>query len=106
RSVAVGAVADQAVDRDEVVRLITKAVFVPLLDFDIGHRRRFEMFPGRPAGLLATRRHIFPPRLIGGDLDALAGPLLPCFLDALPALPREFVIVPHADERPARPRVL
>ena len=40
------AVAYQAVDRDQVIRLIAKAVFVPLLDFDIGDRGRFEMFPG------------------------------------------------------------
>src|SRR6185369_7224874 len=42
----------------------------------------------------------------GGDLDALAGPRLAGLLDALPALPREFVVVPDHDERPPRTRVL
>src|SRR6185369_8506098 len=101
------AVAYQAVDRDQVIRLIAKAVFVPLLDFDIGDRWRFEMFPGCPARLLAARREIFPPGLVGSDLDALSRPRDAAgLLNALPSLPGKFVIVPHRDERPARAGVL
>src|SRR5690606_5878470 len=52
-------------------------------------------------------RDVFEPRLISGDLDGLAGLRRTALLqDALPALPREFVIVPHADERPAGTGVL
>src|SRR5262249_31782693 len=46
------------------------------------------------------------PGLVGGDLDRLARLRRASGLDdALPAFPGEFVIVPHADERPARARV-
>src|SRR5206468_3144260 len=87
-AVAECAVAYQAVDRDQVIRLIAKAVFVPLLDFDIGDRGRFEMFPGCSPRLLAARRNIFPPGLVGGNLNALSRPRdAPGLLNALPALP-------------------
>src|SRR4029079_1353688 len=105
-AVAIRAVADQAVDRGQVVRLVAKAVLVPLFDCDIRHRGRIEAFERGSAGLLATRWQIFPPCLVGGDLDALARPRLAGLLDALPTLPREFVVVPDHDERPARARVL
>src|SRR3954454_2713404 len=105
-AVAIRAVADQAVDRGQVVWLVAKAVLVPLSDCDIRHRGRIEAFERGSADLLATRWQIFPPCLVGGDLDALAGPRLAGLLDALPALPREFVVVPDRDERPARASVL
>src|SRR5262245_42821435 len=51
--------------------------------------------------------NVFEPRLVGGDLDRLTGSRIASGLDdALPALPREFVVVPDADERPTRARVL
>src|SRR5690606_5602614 len=54
-----------------------------------------------------SRRNVFEPRLVRGDLYGLTGPRRTALLkDALPALPREFVIVPDADERPASARVL
>src|SRR5262249_45003434 len=53
------------------------------------------------------RGDVFEPRLVGGDLDRLARlRRSPRLDDALPALPGELVIVPNADERPARSRVL
>src|ERR1051325_403785 len=105
-AVAIRAVADQAVDRGQVVRLVAEAVLVPLFDCDIRHRGRIEAFERGPADLLATRWQIFPPCLVGGDLDALAGPRLAGLLDALPALPREFVVIPYGDKRPPRASVL
>src|ERR1044071_6708755 len=52
-------------------------------------------------------REIFEPGLIRSDLDALARLLEPPRLDdALPTLPRKFVVVPDRDERPAGARVL
>ena len=105
-AVAIRAVADQAVDRGQVVWLVAKAVLVPLFDCDIRHRGRIEALERGSADLLAARWQIFPPCLVGGDLDALARPRLAGLLDALPALPREFVVVPHGDERPARASVL
>src|SRR6185437_13145848 len=100
------AVADQAVDRGQIVWLVAKAVLVPLFDCDIRHRGRIEAFERGSADLLATRWQIFPPCLVGGDLDALAGPRLAGLLDALPTLPGEFVVVPNRDERPASTGVL
>ena len=106
-AVAIRAVADQAVDGREVVGLVAEAVLVPLLDGDIRHRGRIELLERGSAHLSASRRQILPPRLICGDLDALTWPGRTAgLLDALPALPREFVIVPHGDERPSRAGVL
>src|ERR1051325_4086975 len=105
-AVAVRAVANQAVDGGKVVRLVAEAVLVPLFDCDIRHRGRIEAFERGPADLLATRWQIFPPCLVGRDLDALAGPRLAGLLDALPPLPRELVVVPDANEWPARACVL
>src|SRR5258705_1892643 len=99
-AVAIRTVGDQAVDRGQVVWVVAQAVPVPLFDCDIRHRRRIEAFERGSADLLATRWQIFPPCLVGGDLDALAGPRLAGLLNALPALPPEFVVVPDHDERP------
>ena len=106
-AVANRAVADQAVDGREVVGLVAEAVLVPLLDGDIRHRGRIELLERGSAHLPASRRQIFPPGLICGDLDALTWPGRTAgLLDALPALPREFVIVPHGHERPSCAGVL
>src|ERR1051325_8838781 len=105
-AVTISSVADQAVDRDQVVWLVAKAVLVPLFDCDIRHRWRSEAFERGSADLLATRWQIFPPCLVGGDLDALAGPRLTRLLDTLPSLPREFVVIPYGDKRPPRASVL
>src|SRR5678815_4224078 len=52
-------------------------------------------------------RKVFEPGLIRRDLDALARLLERSRLDdALPTLPREFVVVPDRDERPASASVL
>ncbi len=96
----------EAVDCDEIVGLLAKAVLVPFLDRNILHRGRAERVE-RSAGRLHARGHIFEPGLVRRDFYALPWPgRATRLLDALPALPREFVIVPHADERPARSGVL
>src|SRR4029077_10587054 len=61
----------------------------------------------RPTWRSDTGGEIFEPGLIRRDLHRLARPLeLPRLDDALPTLPREFVVVPDGDERPARAGVL
>ena len=79
---------------------------VPLVDLDVLDRNRPE-FGKRAARRRHASRDIFEPGLVGGDLDGLAGLRLAARLDdALSALPREFVIVPDGDERPARAGIL
>src|ERR1700728_1255729 len=105
-TVAVGAIADQAVDRCEIVGLEAEAVLIPLLDRHILDRWRSERLE-RSARRSDTRRQILEPCLVGGDLDALSRAFgSSCLLDALPPLPGEFGIVPHRHERPASPRIL
>src|SRR6185436_16178051 len=59
------------------------------------------------AGLGDARRLELPPNLVGRDLLRLRRALLAVeHLDALESLPRELVVVPHRDERPAGTRVL
>src|SRR6185369_3251563 len=89
-----------------IVRLDAEPIPVPLVDFDVLDRNRPE-FGKRAARRRHASRDIFEPGLIGRDLDGLAGLRLAARLnDALPALPREFVIVPDGDERPARAGIL
>src|SRR4249919_3963375 len=105
-AVAQRAVGLEAVDRDQIVGLLAEPIVVPFLDRDIFHRWRRELFEP-PARRLDARRDEFEPCLVGSDLDALSRLWRAArLLDALPPLPREFVIVPHAHERPARSRVL
>ena len=71
---------------------------------DVG---RVEAIEPCVARLHDARRLVFVPRLVGRDLQRLRRPRLAVeHLLALVALPREFVIVPHGHERPARARVL
>src|SRR5690349_17543663 len=54
-----------------------------------------------------ARRDIFPPRLVGCDPKLLRGlNLVVVFDEALPSLPREFVIIADAYERPVCASVL
>ena len=89
-AVAQCAIRRQAVDCDEVVRLVAKAVLVQLLDLDILHGRRLELLQRCAARLLATRDgQILPPGLVGRDLHALARPRLdvrPAGRSASPAM--------------------
>src|SRR4029079_6981122 len=88
------------------VRHAPESVLGPSLDLDILDGNAPE-FGKRPTGWRHTRRDIFEPGLIGGDFDSLPRPRRSAgLLDALPPLPGEFVIVPHADERPAGAGVL
>ena len=97
---------DQAVDRGDVVRLEAQAAIVELLDLDVFHRDGTELVQGS-ARRLHARRNVLEPGLVGGDLDRLPGLLeLRVLQDALPTLPREFVVVPDAHKRPASARVL
>ena len=105
-AVAERPISDQAADRGQIVRLQPQPVPVPLVDLDVLDRNRPE-FGKRAARRRHASRDIFEPGLVGGDLDGLAGLRLAARLDdALSALPREFVIVPDADERPARAGIL
>src|SRR6185295_7155881 len=96
----------EAVDRREVVRFHPQPIAVELFDRNVFYSGWIEAFeqlapPSDPCG------EIFKPGLIRRDLDALAGPLERSGLDdALPTHPREFVVVPDRDERPARASVL
>ena len=81
------AIAFEAVDRDEVVRLDAEAVVIELLDRDVLDGRWSELLE-RSARWSDARGEIFEPRLIGGDLDGLARLLERTRLyDALPARP-------------------
>src|SRR5262245_62850775 len=67
------AIALEALDRRQVVRLDSQAVLVPLVDrdiLDLGGSEGLE----RSARRSDTGRKVFEPGLVGGDLDALAGP--------------------------------
>ncbi len=69
--------------------------------------RRIESFESRSRGLGDPGGDELPPRLVGRDAQRLRRFWLPVVLDgALPALPREFVVVADADERPPGARVL
>src|SRR6185503_15165519 len=92
----------QAADRGKIIRLDAEPVPVPLVDLDVLDRNR-PKFGKRAARWRHSSGDIFEPGLVGGDLDGLARLRLTARLnDALPTLPREFVIVPDVDERPAR----
>ena len=105
---AQGAIGDQAVDRGEVVGLGAQAVVVELLDQRVDHVRRVEGVQLR-ARRQHPRRLVFEPGLVRRDLERLRGdPALGAgeFLDRLPAVPGELVVVPDAHEGPARARIL
>ena len=105
-AVAERAVGLEAVDRGQVVRFQPQPIAIPLVDGNVFHRGWAEVLE-RSARRRDTRGEIFEPGLIRRDLHALARPLeRPRLDDALPALPREFVVVPDGDERPTRARVL
>src|ERR1700727_4091314 len=90
-TVAVGAIADQAVDRREIVGLDAEAVLIPLLDRHVLDRWRSERLE-RSARRSDARGQIFEPCLVGGNLDALSrGFGSACLVDVLHPLPGEFV---------------
>ena len=97
----------EAADRGEVARLGPKSVRVEARD-----RRVADPRPVEPVQLVARRLAdpaglIFPPGLVRRHLLRLSRPDFAAeLLLALPSLPGEFVIVPDADERPARAGVL
>src|SRR6185312_7341052 len=96
----------EAVDGRQVVRLQPQPVAIELFDRSVFYRWWIEALE-RPVPRSDACGEIFEPGLIRRDLDALARLLeRPRLDDALPALPREFVVVPHRDEQPARARVL
>src|SRR6185312_11156781 len=96
----------EAVDGRQVVRLQPQPVAIELFDRSVFYRWWIEALE-RPVPRSDACGEIFEPGLIRRDLDALARLLeRPRLDDALPALPREFVVVPHRDKRPARARVL
>src|SRR6185312_16299481 len=96
----------EAVDGRQVVRLQPQPVAIELFDRSVFYRWWIEALE-RPVPRSDTCGEVFEPSLIRRDLDALARLLeRPRLDDALPTLPREFVVVPHGDERPARASVL
>jgi hypothetical protein len=97
----------QAADRSEIVRLLADAELVEALDGCIDDRGRREPFDLTTVGLADARRLKLEPCLVRRDLARLrrvSG--LDGLHEALPAAPRELVIVPDAHERPARAGVL
>ncbi len=105
---AQGAIGDQAVDRGEVVGFAAQAVVIEIGHRRIDHMRRIEGFQAA-ARCRHARRLVFEPCLVRRDLERLRGHealRARKFLDRLPALPREFVVVPHRDEGPACARIL
>jgi hypothetical protein len=99
-------VALEAVDRRQVVRFHPQPIAIELFDGYVFYSGWIEAFEQR-APLSDTCGKIFKPGLIRRDLNALARLLERSRLDdALPTLPREFVVVPDRDERPAGASVL
>src|SRR5207244_2630548 len=71
---------------------------------DPGRRERLETVAG---ALADTGGNVFPPGLVGSHPKLLGRLHLAVVLDeALPALPREFVVVADADEREMSARIL
>ena len=106
-AVAQRAIGGHAADGGAVVGLGAEPMIVERVDRRARHRRRAELVEPGARGLADARRDIFPPRLIGGDAQRLRGlDLAAVFDEALPALPREFVVVADADERKMRAGVL
>ena len=99
-AVAQRAIGGHAADSGAVVGLGAEPMIVVRVDRRARHRRRAELIESGARGLADARRYIFPPRLIGGDAQRLRGLDLAVVLDeALPALPREFMVIADADER-------
>ncbi len=94
-----GAIGRHAGDGDAVIDLSPEAVVVEGVDRRVDDDGRVELIEPASRRLLHARRHIFPPCLVGGDAQPLGGFDRVAVLDeALPALPREFVVVADADE--------
>src|SRR5262245_61106160 len=92
----------QAADGREVVRLEPEAEIVEPLDRAILDVWRIEAIRGAVARLRHPCRLIFVPRLVCRDLLRLRRSRRAAeHLLTLPSLPRELVVVPDTDERPA-----
>ena len=97
----------EAGDREQVVGLLPDAEGVEALDLRVHDGRRLEALERIAAGLADPRRLVLEPRLARRHVARLRGAhVVAEELERLPAAPRELVVVPHRDERPARPRVL
>src|SRR5262249_14107419 len=104
---AQSAVSRQTPEGRKVVWLIPQTLLVEIVDRRVLHSWRAELF-----GRIAGRRRdacwlILEPSLVSCDLARLRrpGPAVED-LKGLPAVDRELVVIPHADKRPARPRIL
>ena len=107
---AQGAIDDQAVDGGEVVGLGPKPRVVEIAGLQ---QHVLDLRRGERVQLRARRQHArrleFEPGLVARDLERLPGhPTVGAgeFLDRLPAVPGDFVVVPDAHERPACARIL
>ena len=97
----------ERVNRGQIVVILAETVLVDVAQRHIRDPWCRELVEVAAPALDHSRRLIFPPRLRRRDFPCLRGNVAGTeVLLALPTLPRELVIVPHADERPARPRVL
>ena len=82
-------------------------MFIELLNRRIDHFRRFKFIQPRPARFYDPRRLILEPGLIRSHFLGLRRPHFSIkHLKALPAEPAIFMVIPHADEGPTRPRIL
>jgi hypothetical protein len=76
-------------------------------DWCIHHMGRLELVERSPAGLAHARGLIFKECLVGRNFSCLCRSSGTAkFLQPLPPLPTELVVVPHIDEWPARARIL
>src|SRR5580700_1913302 len=97
----------EASNSGKIIRFLTETVLVETSDECIGYSWRIEAVKRRSARLGYPSRLVLKERLIGRHFAGLGGSRLSVkYLHSLPAQPTEFVVVPHVDERPARPRVL
>src|SRR5215472_866169 len=82
-------------------------MFVKPGNRNIGDARWIELRQSRSAWFEQFGGLVFEESLIGSYLASLPGVIDSAeILQALPPDPTKFVIVPHADERPTRPRIL
>src|SRR5215469_159693 len=100
-------IAAEAVNGGQVVWFQTEAMLVKPGDRNIGDARWIELRQRRSARFEQSCRLVFEESLIGSYLASLPGVIHSAeVLQALPPDPTELVIVPHADKRPTRPRIL
>src|SRR5262245_10571308 len=96
----------ETVDCCQVIGLQTETVIVIFGKRFIGNPWRVKPIDSLPRSFYYSSGLILEPCLSGHHLARLGRTHTAKVLLTLPAFPREFVIVPHTDERPTRSRIL